>query len=315
MVRRYLKPHTYICGPHLFGLLFLSFCLAACSGETLLSASNTPAPEITKWVHSETDVISVLSEEPRECLPPSADSQTVLGRLAFRSPFLLGGQAARRGLASQSCHGQGQVNSHFFVAGLSDTPGTADVTSFHFSDELGDEVFNPVPIPSLADGEEGMDFKTQDLDIFVRRLITKEFTGPEPTPDVEAALLAYLRALDNTHCETPTLKGNENLEFKLGIISSSLKSIPAQPLPKASHNFMLAALRVELGRLHNRFPNHPKLQAKLIAISADLNSVKVENPDLSKIAKDWDSLEPRLRKAYESSLFNASAIQNWLETK
>jgi len=195
-VRRHLLHAS-----RLFCFIFTTFSLAVCSGETPQSAADTPAPEIINWIHADTDVISALSEEPRECLPPAADIQTTLGRLAFRSPFLLGGQAARRGLTCQACHGQGQVNSHFFVVGLSDSPGTADVTSFHFSDVLGDEIFNPVPIPSLSDNIEGVDYApdTKALEVFVRRLITKEFTGPEPTSEVEAALLSYLRALDDKH--------------------------------------------------------------------------------------------------------------------
>jgi len=239
------------------------------------------------------------------------------GRLAFRSPFLLGGQAARRGLTCQACHGQGQVNTHFFVVGLSDAPGTADVTSFHFSDVLGDEIFNPVPIPSLSDDVEGVDYapETKALEAFVRRLITKEFTGPEPTPEVEAALLAYLRALDGVHCATPTIKGLDNLDFKLGIISSSFEALSSQSLSTESYNFMLAALRIELGRLHTRYPNEPKLRKQLVAMSADLNTVKVENPNLSRIAADWRVLEPSLREAYKGSLFNNSAIQEWIANR
>jgi len=311
-VRRRLTQST-----HLFGLLITTISLAACSGETSESAANIPTPEITKWIQSDDDLIAALSEEPRECLPSTPDTQSVLGRLAFRSPFLLGGQAARRGLTCQACHGQGQVNTHFFVVGLSDAPGTADVTSFHFSDVLGDEVFNPVPIPSLSDNVQGVDYapETKALEAFVKRLITKEFTGPEPTPQVEAALLSYLRALDDTHCASPILKGRDNLDFKLNIISSSLKAIPNQDLSKESHDFMLAALRIELGRLHNRFPHHTELRAQLVAMSADLNSVKVENPDLKQVAADWDTLKPKLRQAFDSSLYNVSTIQNWMAAK
>jgi len=187
MVRRYSNRPTY-----LIGLIITLIGLAACAGETSQTTVNIPAPEIVNWIHSDVDVISALSEEPRECLPPISDTQTTLGRLAFRSPFLLGGQAARRGLTCQACHGQGQVNTHFFVVGLSDAPGTADVTSFHFSDVLGDEVFNPVPIPSLSDDIEGVDYtpETKALEAFVRRLITKEFTGPEPTAGVAKILIS-----------------------------------------------------------------------------------------------------------------------------
>jgi len=78
---------------------------------------------------------------------------------------------------------------------------------------------------------------------------------------------------------------------------------------------MLAALRIELGRLHNRFPYHPKLQAELVAISADLNTAKVDNPNLTKIAADWKTLEPNLRQAYDRSLYEAGTIDGWVATK
>jgi len=197
MVRRSLLQSSRLIG---FFLTVLS--LAACNGETSKPSTDTPAPQITTWIHSDTNLVSALSEEPRECLPPIANTQTTLGRLAFRSPFLLGGQAARRGLTW--------------------------------------------------------------------RLITKEFTGPEPTPEVESALLSYLRALDDSYCT---------------------------------------------GRLHNRFPNHPKLRAQLVAMSANLNTVKVENPDIVKLAADWDALEPDLRQAYAGSLFDETAIQNWIASR
>jgi len=78
---------------------------------------------------------------------------------------------------------------------------------------------------------------------------------------------------------------------------------------------MLAALRIELGRLHNRFPHTPKLREKLVAMSADLNTVKVENPNLAQIATDWEILEPNLRQAYEHSLYNTATIREWIETR
>ena len=193
--------------------------LTGCTSEPAISPSNA-APEITRWIHPDDDIVTALSEEPCECLPEDASAQDILGRLAFRSPFLLGGQAARRGLTCQACHSQGQTNSHFFVVGLSDAPGTADVTSFHFSDELGDEIFNPVPIPSLSDSIETVSFsgETDDLDKFVHRLITKEFTGPEPVPDVEAALLSYIRALDDRFCTTPTIADEDLWQFNIRVI-------------------------------------------------------------------------------------------------
>jgi len=80
-------------------------------------------------------------------------------------------------------------------------------------------------------------------------------------------------------------------------------------------NCVLAALRVELGRLHDRFPNHPKLRARLIALSADLNTAKVETPNIENAIADWEVLEGNLQQAYEGSLFEANAIEEWLGTR
>ena len=287
--------------------------LASCTSEPVISPSNA-APEITRWIHPDDDIVSALSEEPRECLPEDASGQDILGRLAFRSPFLLGGQAARRGLTCQACHSQGQTNFHFFVVGLSDAPGTADVTSFHFSDELGDEIFNPVPIPSLSDDIETVSFSsdTDDLDKFVHRLITKEFTGPEPVPDVEAALLSYIRALDDSYCETATIADVDLWQFNIRVINESFDALESESISPEARNFMMAALRVELGRLHDRLPNHSKLRAALVSISQKLNPAEQAQPSLSPALSEWQRLEKNLAKSYERSLFNTSAIETWL---
>ena len=287
--------------------------LTSCTSEPAISPSNA-APEITRWTHPDDDIVSALSEEPRECLPDDATGQDILGRLAFRSPFLLGGQAARRGLTCQACHSQGQTNVHFFVVGLSDAPGTADVTSFHFSDELGDEIFNPVPIPSLSDDIETVSFsgETDDLDKFVHRLITKEFTGPEPVPDVETALLSYIRALDDRFCESAFVADADLWAFNIRIIDESFAALQSEAQSIEARNFMMAALRVELGRLHDRLPNHPKLQASLASISQKLNTVKHEEPSLGPALSEWRDLQTNLASSYERSLFNKSAIEKWL---
>lgn len=290
--------------------------LAACSSETA-HYTRGAAPDIMRWASPEADFTAVLSEEPRECLPAQTAPEHVMGRLAFRSPFLLGGQAARRGLTCQACHGQGQVNSHFFVIGLSETPGTADVTSFHFSNDLGDEIFNPVPIPSFSDDVEGVDFSAPDgdLDRFVTRLITKEFTGPPPTPEVKAALLSYLRGLNEAHCQSSTLKTAELLGFNLRIISESFETLRRHNLSKESYDFMLAALRIELGRVHARFPNHPALQADLAAISAALKTAKNTQEGFDHAAAKWQTLKPELSSAYDTSLFHPGTIQTWVDTR
>lgn len=299
------------------GLIFLGVGLPSCQDKE--TTGLTPVPDIVRWSSPETDNVALLSTEPNECLAPyeTADAAQAIayGRLAFSSPFLLGGQAARRGLTCQACHGQGQTNTHFFVIGLSDKPGNADVTSFHFSDELGDESFNPVPIPSLSDDIEGVDFDPlkDDLDIFVTRLITKEFTGPEPSKEVFNALLSYIRALDNKYCDTATLSQDKLMAHKSKIITESFSALLTDGQSQDTLNFMSAALRQEIGRLYERFPNQDSFQDELADISQTLNA-RGGNINLISIeasAEKWNAAKKKLTKYYDVSLFNPSAIKKW----
>jgi len=300
------------------GLIFLGLTLIACQNNPQ-NAGLIPVPDIVRWSAPDTDNVQLLSTEPNECLAAydtaEAAQLIAFGRLAFRSPFLLGGQAARKGLTCQACHGQGQTNTHFFVTGLSDKAGTADVTSFHFSDELGDEFFNPVPIPSLSDNIEGIDFDPlkDDLDIFVTRLITKEFTGPQPSDDIQSALLSYLRALDDQHCLSSSLSGQKLLQHKADSITDGFSALMTGAPSQDTLDFMTAALRQELGRLHERFPNQKSLQDDLADISQSLNMkgghIKLEAIKIS--ADKWEMARLQLSKNYAQSLFNPKAIKKW----
>ena len=289
----------------------------------LLGCDNTShyikaeAPEILRWSLPEADTVDILSQEPNECLPQPPTDEQVLGRLAFRSPFLLGGQAARRGLTCQACHGQGQVNDNFFVVGLSETPGTADVTSFHFSDVLGDESFNPVPIPSLSDDIEGVDFDptSPDLDKFVKRLITKEFTGPEPSPAVQNALLSYLRALSGDHCTNASLERETLLAFQLNSVEQSFTALRGALESAENFDFMVAALRVELGRIHSRFPNHSTLQDELAGLSQSLRAMTAQSGRIEAAHHQWSELAPQLIAAYPRSLYHPQTIENWADVR
>ena len=309
------------------GLLFLAgltlFGMALSSCKTEKIKTKEPVPDILLWSSSHSDIEALLSQEPNECLPKpetSQDRQAIaLGRLAFRSPFLLGGQAARRGLTCQACHTQGQTNPHFFVKGLSNEPGTADVTSFHFSDELGDETFNPVPIPSLSDSHENINYDPakMDLDKFVTRLITKEFTGPVPSQEVKSALLSYLRALDEENCQTETLYKSSLVTYKSDVITESFSVLALGQDSQDTLNFMVAALRQEIGRLHVRFPNQKSLQQKLEKISQTLNARggNISLQAVQSASEDWDNIRPLISKYFEKSLCNPTTIKKWDETR
>ena len=308
-----------------FTLLLLG--LAACQ-PTAPQGSIEP-PDILRWAKPDANVLTILSTEPNECLTSNLKASNVttttqlhqqniaLGRMAFRSPFLLGGQAARRGLTCQSCHTQGQRNENFFVIGLSDEPGTADVTSFHFSDELGDESFNPALIPSLSDDVRGIDYdqNNDELEKFVTRLITKEFTGPTPLPEVKTALLAYLRDLDDSACQSSQLQGAALLRYKLTGISETFDILLNNSFKPDTQNFLTNALRAELGRLHLRYPNTQRIQKELVAISQGLKlrEAPLTRENLASAQQRWDDLLPRMETAYNRSLFHEGAITDWAD--
>jgi len=67
--------------------------VASCSPSTPRQGKSFP--DVLKWIQPDTDVVRVLSENPAECLSETAavNPEILLGRAAFRSPFLLGGQA------------------------------------------------------------------------------------------------------------------------------------------------------------------------------------------------------------------------------
>jgi tetratricopeptide (TPR) repeat protein len=62
-----------------------------------------------------------LSAEPAECLvePAGAEARrsVAIGRIAFRAPLLLGGQAARAGMSCATCHRNGRGNPDFLFPG------------------------------------------------------------------------------------------------------------------------------------------------------------------------------------------------------
>ena len=216
------------------------------------------SPEILKWIKPGTDIVQTLSVNKAECLTETArtDPNVYLGRAAFRSPFLLGGQATRQGLTCQACHMQGQSTSNFFIEGLSSEPGTADVTNFHFSEDLGDDVFNPTPIPSLADGLRGVDYTpdSRELEKLVTRLITKEFDGDVPHPDIFFGLLSYLRALDVNVCgatdaENAQVEGRALLDYHIESLTQAFDLIMTANYAEEPKQFMIASLRYELGNI------------------------------------------------------------------
>src|SRR6185369_13719908 len=174
----------------------------------LCSAADRPQLPIreARWLKSPA-ILADLTRLPGECIawPRERDQRrsVAVGRALFRSPLLLGGQAARAGLSCASCHRNGRTNPHFHFPGISGEAGTADVTASIMSEHRGDGIFNPKPIPDLGGNPAKLKIKgTPKLRDFVHGLITQEFDGPEPSPATLSSVVAYVEALSPATCKS-----------------------------------------------------------------------------------------------------------------
>ncbi|HYC14316.1 MAG TPA: hypothetical protein VEC75_08700, partial [Stellaceae bacterium] len=123
-----------------------------------------------------------------------------LGNMLFSSPQILGPAARQAGISCETCHVAGTTNRRFFIPGASEKPGTFDTTSALFNPKTDDGRLDAVRIPSLRGirflAPYGHDGRTASLRDFVRDVIVKEFSGPEPDPRVVDAIVAYLQDID-----------------------------------------------------------------------------------------------------------------------
>ncbi len=215
-----------------------------------------------------------------------------VGRAAFASPFLLGGQAARSGLSCQSCHVNGHDNPAFFIAGLSREPGTADVTSSVFSKIREDHEFNPVRIPSLVGISGKTSFGTQapasSIHAFVKGAVTDEFQGAPPPQAVLDGLVAYVAHLDPAACVSPGV--TRTVKRDMADVERTFAA-SVQALEKgdaATGDFLIISAQAALGRIHERFaapalaPQRERLQLASSTIG-DARAYAREEPVLGAI--------------------------------
>jgi hypothetical protein len=123
-----------------------------------------------------------------------------LGNLAFNSPSILGDVARRAGVSCGTCHVNGANNAKLFIPGLSIRPGTVDTTGPLFNPKADNHVLDPVRIPSLRGARYlapyGHDGRIASLRDFIRNVIVNEFAGPEPSPAILDAVVAYVQEID-----------------------------------------------------------------------------------------------------------------------
>lgn len=122
------------------------------------------------------------------------------GDMLFDSPEIFGDPARSLGITCSMCHNRSDINNSFFIPGISPHPGAADVDGEFFNPRFNDQRNDPLDIPSLRGlrftGPYGRDGRFASLGDFTRNVIVNEFAGPEPTPLMLDALVAYQLEFD-----------------------------------------------------------------------------------------------------------------------
>ena len=300
---------------------FLLAAVLALPAPARAAAPGAPPLRALRWAAPDADPVKLFATAPAECLvrppEPAAALSVEVGRAAFRTPVLLGGQAARAGVSCESCHLNGRGNPDFLFPGVSGGAGTADVTQSLFSSHRDDGVRDPKPIPDLAGPRERRKVAPDALPAFLLGLVTKEFDGPEPSPAVLAGLVAYVRALDPAGCPP----GARTAVTAAGFLEDARRALRAGRAllaqgDRPSAILMLASARARLGLIDERFAGAPGVQRRLRAADARLAAlqarVRAGRPDaeraIDKWFKDSRSLEAALAARAPASLFATSRL-------
>jgi hypothetical protein len=284
-------------------------------------AADAPPLRAMRWAAAGADPVRVFASAPTECLKAPADPARALsvevGRAAFRTPVLLGGQAARAGLSCEACHRSGRSNPDFQFPGASGAPGTADVTLSLFSSHRGNGVHDPRPIPDLSGPREKLKVASAGLPRFIHGLIVEEFDGPEPPAAVLAGLADYVRALDPAACP----RARAAPVTTAGLMEDTRRALAAAEAKLAEGDrstavLMVAAARARLFLIDERFAPLPAEQQRLRAADASLaeaqQAIRDARPDAAAALARWRAasrpLEERLKAREPQSLFNPERL-------
>jgi hypothetical protein len=308
---------------HRRALAALLIGLAALAAGPAPEPAHEPALREARWIVPD-QRLGLLTMPPIACIRPSRDApeheSRSVGETAFRTPLLLGGQAARAGLSCASCHINGRSNHGFSFPGVSGVPGTADVTSSVLSSHRGDGQFNPKRIPDLALDPPKVSRALGEpaLPSFIRGLIVAEFDGPEPSPAVLNGLADYVRGLRREGC---TAQGNSPVT----LASESDALLPALRAANAAlkrgdrptANLMIAGARATLGRLYERYqPAYlADERAAILKMDAQLQVLQSVSPTAMPdgLAAEIDALQRLLSKRESRSLYNRKLLAKALK--
>jgi hypothetical protein len=234
--------------------------------------------------------------------PEQLSADLLVGEALFKTPLLLGGQAAKAGISCHSCHVNGRGNPHFRFPAISGAPGTADTTHSFFSKTLGNGVFDPVPIPDLARaGKVSHDPATRELEGFIGTIVVDEFSGSAPMNGVIEPLAIFVRALRLTGETAP-----EALQPRL---ATSDMADAAMMIAQARRQWsggngalaslLLAGARERLAVINARLipGEHDPAAAALVALSRQLGKVQGRLREDQAGAQHFDEALAALRLA------------------
>lgn len=294
-----------------------------------LAAADTPelsAIRASRWMARDADPVRVLGFVEQECLRPAIGDDAYLvevGRAAFRTLLLLGGQAARVGVSCETCHQGGRRNPDFLFPGLSGAPGTADVTTALFSSHRDDGIDNPRPIPDLSGPKTRLkvsqDPAASTLERFIHGQITEEFNGAEPPPAVLKGLADYVRALRPEACpaqERRPLHEADEAGNAVRAVRVAIEALDRRDPDTAV--LMAASARGQLGLIYERYdqPAATASRAALTAADADLAAAQARirahdaaaREDLILWLVHWRAAAASLSADEAGSLFSAGRL-------
>lgn len=300
----------------LAALLLAALLPAAAAAQSLRGA--------LEWLPPGSLNLPELTSRPAEHLAGGMQQSFYVeyGRLAFRSPDVLGGNARKAGLSCQACHPGGHANRHFFVPGLSDRPGRIDVSHSLWSARGDDYRANPLTIPSLrgigAKPRLGHDQRGASLREFTRNVIVLEFDGAEPDALLLDALVAYQQAL------RPTQAPDQALTLQTDLADFT-RALGVLRLPLAEENAALSErvvtmLRGQIGFMHERFEAAPPRQV-LESWSQELRGIAGQalqgqwpagRQALQQLTQAAKTPPRALLDAAPGSLYDPGRLQAWL---
>jgi hypothetical protein len=294
----------------LIALAALVIAGAAAPGQHLLREQ--------AWTAPGEDLARAMLVMPGECATPRTP-ESEIGRALFRSPALLGGQAARAGLSCNACHSNGRVNANFLLPELTDRAGFADVMSEWASTVRGDGVMNPVAIPDLAGvaGREAFgQARDPSLEHFVRGVIEEEFASEALTDQALVGVVAYLHSLDTKACADERAI---TLEDAASDVRRAVAAAQTADAPTA--RLLLLAAQDAVGRIVERLPpryfgrdrSHFERLARELGVMrrADVHA------RLATAAPGWrarfDAAVTRVARREQHTYFNEAALRTALE--